>query len=440
MIEKINFLYQSYASEIPVDVVVVGPEQWQNQDIVIEELGEIYENFDFSWLEVDDDSFIFLSNVIEDVDLLYQEYSDAVIWLTDEVIGPEQWLFYDEILEDLELLYQEYSDAVIWLTDEVIGPEQWLFYTEVLEDLELIEHSFDFSWLEVDDYSTVYFDDSTENPEFLYQEYSDAVIWLIDDNTPDQWLYQTDLIEQYEDLYDVQVYDLIWLIDDNTPYQWLYQTDLIEQYEDLYDVQVYDLIWEIVGGEMPDEYESHYIDQWEPKEFLFDDYSLVGAALFTDLPALLEQYFEIHKTVIPYYPGQIVRPGGFIGTFEVGSTFTPVANKIYYSPFYIPYPMQVTELGVLITTADYAGKARIGLYDTHLGRPKNLIYQNVLNLNSIGYRPILGRVYLSAGLYWTAFLTKSTTVVLRKILVDRSLLGVTHSTDLTPVTCVIEDS
>lgn len=134
---------------------------------------------------------------------------------------------------------------------------------------------------------------------------------------------------------------------------------------------------------------------------------------------------ELHHTFgSPYFPGKIGKRTQLVGTYEhTTSTIVPVTNRVYYIPFYVPYPIRIVELGVYISTRDDASEAWLGVYNFDRGVVKEKIYGNRITLNTTTYRMVGADLYLTAGLYMLAFLTESSTVELRKNNIVGSIFG-----------------
>lgn len=95
-------------------------------------------------------------------------------------------------------------------------------------------------------------------------------------------------------------------------------------------------------------------------------------------------------------------------------TITPEELKIYYVPWMIPYPVHVQEIGVFITTREDDKQARLGIFAFERGQVGELIYSNVIALNTLGYRAVAANVHLVAGSYILAYFSEATTVVIRR--------------------------
>ncbi len=147
------------------------------------------------------------------------------------------------------------------------------------------------------------------------------------------------------------------------------------------------------------------VDDFE-EEADTEGYNTYTEDLYGALPAEINAYDDVHHTnPFPYFQGIVNLPGGYIGTY--GHTQTPAAvsgNIIFYIPIYIPYPVHVTEMGIYISQEPNAYvEAVLGIYTCSRGKPLTLIYQNLIALNTLGYRATPASVYLSPGFYFLAF-------------------------------------
>ena len=95
-------------------------------------------------------------------------------------------------------------------------------------------------------------------------------------------------------------------------------------------------------------------------------------------------------------------------------TMIPEELKIYYIPWMIPYPVHIQEIGVFITTREDNKQARLGIFAFERGHVGELIYSNVIALNTLGYRAVGANVQLGAGAYILAYFSEATTAAIRR--------------------------
>ena len=164
--------------------------------------------------------------------------------------------------------------------------------------------------------------------------------------------------------------------------------------------------------------------------------------------AVFESVLDVHFAHNnPHFPGKIARPGHLVTSYEriiSGGlvTFVPNANRIYYVPIHIPVHAYFQYLGVEINAlpADITKQARIGLYKCDRGVPQELVYQNLITLNSTSIRWVPCNLWLSVGLYMLAFITEATDVTLIAGQVQKSVLGVPVASGFTkPPSFMYED-
>lgn len=83
-----------------------------------------------------------------------------------------------------------------------------------------------------------------------------------------------------------------------------------------------------------------------------------------------------------------------------------IANRIYFTPFYIGSPHTFTGIAINVTSVSASGVAELGLYSNLNGAPDALItdYGSVSTAGSTGLKSITGLTIAPAiGWYWTAF-------------------------------------
>lgn len=131
---------------------------------------------------------------------------------------------------------------------------------------------------------------------------------------------------------------------------------------------------------------------------------------------------------------RIPKHNQYICTYTAASTnFIPTELKIYYMPFMIPYPLFIRELGVYITTREDDKKARLGIFAFEQGLIGELIYSNVIALNTLGYRAVEAQVHLVAGAYMLAYFSEASTAAIRisTLLATFAMLGYDHPSGTT---------
>jgi len=102
--------------------------------------------------------------------------------------------------------------------------------------------------------------------------------------------------------------------------------------------------------------------------------------------------------------------------------------------------MYIIQLGIYIEVLDASSRAEIGIYSAEQGVVKDLIYSNLLSLNTRGYRFTPAAVALAPGLYFFAYNSESSTAELRMSRPSIMLLGHSNPDHYTPNTCYIESN
>lgn len=108
-----------------------------------------------------------------------------------------------------------------------------------------------------------------------------------------------------------------------------------------------------------------------------------------------------------------------------GGIINPIALRAYYVPIMIPYRCHISELGIYCSVIDLAGIARLGVYSFEQGIVGELIYSNIVSLDSIGARIVGADISLDFGIYCLAYLDNSGIVSVKSgdAWVDIPLLG-----------------
>ena len=140
---------------------------------------------------------------------------------------------------------------------------------------------------------------------------------------------------------------------------------------------------------------------------------------------VFQDIFETNES--PVGPGSLAAMGHYIGTYEkTTDTFSPVANRVYYMPLFIPFVMRIREMGIYLTVGDVTKKMRIGIYNFNRGIILEKIYDNQVGLDSQFYTRIESSVYLSPGAYCVAFVSESSGItVWKNNVVNSSLANIT---------------
>ena len=105
------------------------------------------------------------------------------------------------------------------------------------------------------------------------------------------------------------------------------------------------------------------------------------------------------------------------------------ALRIYYIPIVIPYPVHVQEIGITITERDDSTQTRLGIFASERGIITDLIYSNIIQNNTTGYRAVAANIQLPKGFFFLAFMTESSILDVK----DAGIFEVTflpHSTPL----------
>ena len=190
-------------------------------------------------------------------------------------------------------------------------------------------------------------------------------------------------------------------------------------------------------GDFPDEFSSYYEFEAERFDYQFDNN--FETELYTQLPAIQETVTELYVREQPITIGDLLGIGKYLDHYVPLGSFVPTSGRIYYTPFYLNQDEIIVELGVIVATVDLDAQARIGIYFNNRGRPGKLIYQNIINLNSIGFVSIQSNIHIASGLYWIALISDMNSGGIRGIDVltaPKKSIGVIGSSDLTTVTAL----
>lgn len=162
---------------------------------------------------------------------------------------------------------------------------------------------------------------------------------------------------------------------------------------------------------LPDEFEAYY--QEETERFLSTqqtDPDEVWAAMPATISIVDEIHYNFGKA---YFPGMVGKRSQYLVSGDAaGVPANYIGDRIIYIPFYVPYPIKIEEIGLIITSVS-AFDVRLGIYRCEKGFPDALIYQNVIAANSLKYRPCPAIVFLSEGMYCFAILSNGTITVVR---------------------------
>lgn len=127
--------------------------------------------------------------------------------------------------------------------------------------------------------------------------------------------------------------------------------------------------------------------------------------------------------------------GRLWGGDPVGAAFTPVANVLYYVPFYIPWRISFDRIGFAIAVAELGKGAKLAMYEVgDLNEPD----AQLINAGAVSLGAVVG-VSLAIdwtpqpGLYGLAMITDSTTAqVYSADRTDWAIAGNIGSTGTTP--------
>lgn len=123
--------------------------------------------------------------------------------------------------------------------------------------------------------------------------------------------------------------------------------------------------------------------------------------------------FDIYDAFPPKPPGI----NDYVIPYVIGSTaLTTLAltfNRIYWIPFVVKNPVNITEIAINITTAS-AGNHQIGIYNANnLLQPNQLIFSTTFNAGIIGIKAYVFTtpLKLQKGIYWFAWWAGSAATV-----------------------------
>lgn len=126
-----------------------------------------------------------------------------------------------------------------------------------------------------------------------------------------------------------------------------------------------------------------------------------------------------HIYIVPEFPppyqGYQPQKSWYIGTYGIsGATVVPTANRLYLIPIAISYALTVDQIGVYVDTS--AGDhCKLAIMTFERGSPAIVkVATDNIALGSTGYQYESINCFLSPGHYILAFVTDSSTVVLRK--------------------------
>ncbi|MEM4958603.1 MAG: hypothetical protein QXX12_01865 [Nanopusillaceae archaeon] len=127
-----------------------------------------------------------------------------------------------------------------------------------------------------------------------------------------------------------------------------------------------------------------------------------------------------NQPIFDVYSGFPPKPPGindYVIPYVIGSTsltsLTLTTNRIYWIPFVVKNPVNITEIAINITTAS-GGNHEIGIYNTNnLLEPNELIFSTTFNVGISGIRNYIFPIplFLQTGIYWFAWLTRSNPTV-----------------------------
>lgn len=296
-----------------------------------------------------------------------------------------------------------WKEASAGATDDKDNPNEWAYENFLNEDSnDLIVEKDTEPWDEMGDL------DTPTLPEFQCSVDLDEVdIVTFDNYDSSAWSWDNPSVVVDNDI--------------------LYQYDaFVEQAPEQFDnVEHSGWSWENPPPVVDSEVDSQTADYFDPIFEINDVYYPTDSELYTDLPELLEPFDELYVRNIPIELGQLVLENNYIGTWlTLGGSGVLAANQIYYVPIRVAYNTKITEIGINVITASSA-LARIGIYFNNRGQPSDLIYQNVINLNTAGFRPILCNLNVEAGTYWLAFLQNVSAASIAIVqAIDTPILGV----------------
>lgn len=100
-----------------------------------------------------------------------------------------------------------------------------------------------------------------------------------------------------------------------------------------------------------------------------------------------------------------LRASRYYGSFPAAAvtTFTLVANRLYYFPMFVPDATTFTRIGINVTTGA-AGNARLGIYNNTNGVPSGapLLDAGVVDVSTTGEKEIVISQALPVGWHWLA--------------------------------------
>lgn len=89
----------------------------------------------------------------------------------------------------------------------------------------------------------------------------------------------------------------------------------------------------------------------------------------------------------------------------------PAANDIAIYAFNLPYPMEVSEIGVFIGVGDNSNNSDIGIYDASGNLLGHIGAQHISSANADSFSLTGGPIVIGPGLYFLAFTSAGTTLM-----------------------------
>ena len=314
-----------------------------------------------------------------------------------------------------------WKEAAAGATDAVDNPNEWYNKNDAIENVEEQFDNVDIPFSEMGDL------DTPTLPEFQYiVDVEDSLDEQFDNYDTSAWSWENPAV----------------VVDSDVLYQY---DSFVEELEEQFDnVESSGWSWENPAavpsaGDFPDEFSSYYEFEAERLDYAYDNN--FESELYTQLPAQPDSYSNVYVRQPVIEQGILFGIGKYLSQVNAGvASFLPTINRIYFGPIQVSEDVIITELGVLVTAVDLDGQARLGLYFNNLGKPGQLIYQNIINLNSIGYVSCPSQVHVAAGTYWTAFITNMNSGTIRgNFTPPTNPITLQNSSDLLTIVALYQD-
>lgn len=149
---------------------------------------------------------------------------------------------------------------------------------------------------------------------------------------------------------------------------------------------------------------------------------ILSYPLVNENVALTKKATELNGIINALYSGFSPAVGDyFMGLGKVGAnTASPaalVANTLYANPIFVPQKMTFDYIAVQVTTTHNGQHIRLGIYNFVAGLPTTLLADlGVITLGAAAsFSTLAITLTLAAGIYFTAYISDSSTVQLGKV-------------------------